>query len=148
MNKQFKADLEVGQKYELLAQENIIRYYGNKYQVVEVCNDFKYDFMLSNDMTYEVKFERCSLKTNNVFIEFIAFDKISGIQQTKADYYIIVLPVNALENQFILIEVEVLKTLINSKKYSRIHVDKFKSGYIFPKNVIITYGININNKSI
>ena len=148
MNKQFKADLEVGQKYEVLAQEKIIKYYGNIYEVVEVCDDFKYDFMLSNDMTYEVKFERCSLKTNNVFIEFIAFNKISGIQQTKADYYIIVLPVNAIENQFVLIEVEVLKTLISKKKYSRIHTDKFKSGYIFPKNIIISYGIIINNKSI
>ena len=51
-----------------------------------MCNGFRYDVKLSNNLTYEVKYERSSLKTNNVLMEYIAFQKLSGIYTTQADY--------------------------------------------------------------
>jgi hypothetical protein len=141
MNTQFKKDLLLGKHYETLAQERIIKYYENKFDVIEICNDFKYDFKLSNNLTFEVKFERLSLKTNNVFMEYIAFHKPSGIDNTQANFYIIVLPTNEIENQFVLISVDVIKQLIVDKEYTRKHTDKFKSGYIFSKYIILHKGI-------
>lgn len=140
---QFKKDLEIGQTFERLSQDRIIKYYESKYNVIEICEDYRYDFKLSNNMTYEIKYERLSLKTGNVFIEYMAFNKKSGIDKTIADYYIIVLPINHLDNHFLLIEVEALKNIISNKKYSRKHTDKLKSGYIFSKDEIIKNGIFI-----
>jgi hypothetical protein len=141
MYSQFKKDLSIGQKYEVIAQDRIIEYYENKLKVIETCDNYKYDFRLSNDFTYEVKFERSSLKTNNIFLEYIAFQKPSGIDMTQADYYIFVLPVNETDNQFVLIDVDTLKQLIIDKQYTREHTDKYKSGYIFSKFIIIHKGI-------
>ena len=141
MNIQFQKDLAVGQKFEIIAQNRIIEYYENNLKVIEMCNDYRYDFKLSNDLTYEVKYERSSLKTNNVFMEYIAFQKPSGIDRTQANFYIIILPINDTENQFVLIDVDVIKQLIKDKEYTRKHSDKYKSGYIFSKEIIIENGI-------
>ena len=141
MYTQFENDLIIGNKFEIIAQERIIKYYENKLKVIETCNDFRYDFKLSNNLTYEVKYERSSLKTNKVFMEYIAFQKPSGIDRTQADYYIFVLPINDNGNQFVLISVDVIKQLINEKVYTRKHTDKYKSGYIFSKSIIIQKGI-------
>ena len=141
MYSQFKKDLQVGQKYEVIAQDRIIKYYENNLKVIETCNDYRYDFKLSNDFTYEVKYERTSLKTNNIFLEYIAFQKPSGIDMTLANYYIFVLPVNDTDNQFLLIDVDTLKQLVIDKQYTREHVDNYKSGYIFSKYIIIHKGI-------
>ena len=141
MYTKFQKELAVGQKYEVIAQDRIIQYYENNLKVIETCNDFRYDFKLSNDLTYEVKYERSSLHTGNIFMEYIAFQKPSGIDRTQADYYILVLPINDTDNQFILIEVGIIKQLIKDKEYTRKHSDKYKSGYIFSKNIIIHKGI-------
>ena len=141
MFKQFQKDLSIGQKYEVIAQDRIIKYYENNLKVSETCNDFRYDFKLSNNFTYEVKYERSSLKTNNIFLEYIAFQKPSGIDMTQADFYILVLPINDTDNQFLLIDVDTLKQLIIDKQYTREHIDKYKSGYIFSKETIIKNGI-------
>ena len=141
MNTQFKKDLIIGQKYEVIAQDRIIEYYGNNLKVIETCNDYRYDFKLSNEFTYEVKFERSSLKTNNIFIEFVAFQKPSGIDMTIADYYIIILPINDTVNEFVLIDVDTIKQLILDKQFTRVHIDNYKSGYIFNKFIIKHKGI-------
>lgn len=141
MYKQFQIDLSIGQKFEVIAQDRIIEYYENKLKVIETCNDHRYDFRLSNNLTYEVKYERSSFKTGNIFMEYIAFQKPSGIDRTQADYYIFVLPINDTDNQFVLVCVDVIKQLIENKEYTRKHSDKYKSGYIFSKFVIIHKGI-------
>jgi len=52
---------------------------------------YEYDFMLSNDNYYEVKY--CSLNngSNTIFIETVAFKKPSGINTNKENYYIFVI---------------------------------------------------------
>ena len=139
----FLQDLEIGQQFEEKARYKIIKYYNNQYKVIEICDDFRYDFKLSNGKCYEVKYDKSSMKTGNIFIEFIAFNKSSGIDKTQADYYIIITPINEIENVFILIEVEMLKKLITDSLDVRIYKDKYKSGFLFKRDVIISNGIII-----
>ena len=82
--------LKIGQVFEELAISQIIRYYSNKYALLNTCNDNRYDFMLSNNKQYEVKTDLMASKTGNLFIENIQFGKLSGIDVTIADYYIII----------------------------------------------------------
>ncbi len=52
--KQFVKDLKVGQLYEKMAIEHIIKFYKAKYQLIETNDDSRYDFILSNNKVYEV----------------------------------------------------------------------------------------------
>jgi hypothetical protein len=87
----FKEKLLIGQHFELLAQKQLIAYHNGKYDVIETCNDATFDFQLSNGKYYEVKFDNKASTTGNIFIENVQFNKPSGIDVTKANYYIIVL---------------------------------------------------------
>ena len=69
----FLKDLKVGQLYEKIAIESIIKYYKGKYQLVETNDDSRYDFKLSNDKTYEVKALLKVYKYQNVFVEYVVF---------------------------------------------------------------------------
>ena len=106
-------------------------------------DDFRYDFELTNNYKFEVKADIKASLTNNIFIEFLQFNLSSGIDTTEADYYIIIVPLN----EYILIETEKIKQLINEKLYKFIiHPNKnnnYTSGYIFDKKIIINNGILI-----
>jgi hypothetical protein len=82
--------LKIGKIFEKKAQLKICEYYKNKYHVVNENDTYEYDFMLSNDKYYEVKY--CSLNngSNIIFLETVAFKKPSGINTTKANCYIFV----------------------------------------------------------
>ena len=43
MYKKFRNDLETGQKYEVLAQDQVMKYLDNKYSLVAMYDDYKYD---------------------------------------------------------------------------------------------------------
>lgn len=77
--------------YETIALERVIKYYKNVFNLVEICNNYKYDFMLSNNKKYEVKADLASLKTGNFYIEY--YDnfnkKPSGIDISESNHYII-----------------------------------------------------------
>ena len=87
----FKKCLKIGQIFEKKAQLKIIEYYKNKYHVDHENDNSEYDFMLSNGKYYEVKY--CSLSNcyNTIFLETVAFGRPSGINKTKANYYIFVI---------------------------------------------------------
>lgn len=137
----FLQDLNIGQQFESKARRRIIKYYNNEFDVIEICNDFKYDFKLSNNKCYEVKYDKSSLKTGNIFIEFISFTKSSGIDKTQADYYIIITPISEYEEIYILIDVSTLKRLMTDTIDLKIYKDKYKSGFLFQKDIIINNGI-------
>jgi len=143
MYKQFRIDLALGLKFESLAQKQIMEHLENKYKVINTYDTFEYDFQLSNGLFYEVKYERMSLKTNNVFIEFESFNKSSGINKTLADFYIIILPIDDDINNFLLIDVDMIQKLIEEKRYLKIFNSKDKSGYIFNKHIFTRYGLLI-----
>ena len=87
MYQQFIENLEKFQPYEVEAAQRIEKL--NTVKVINFNNDNKYDFMTSDNLKYEVKTEPTSLKTCNFFIEFLGYNKPSGITTTEADYYII-----------------------------------------------------------
>ena len=128
--KLFHRMLEIGQAFELLAIEQIIKYYKKKYNLLNTCNDNRYDFMLTNNKKYEVKADLMASKTGNLFIENIQFGKPSGIDVTTADYYIIIYQKDNT-NVFLKIKTKQIRKLIKKGIYRRYHIDKNKSGYIF-----------------
>jgi hypothetical protein len=129
--KQFVNDLKIGQLYEKIAIEHIIKFYKGKYQLVETNDDSRYDFILSNNKTYEVKALLKVYVYQNIFVEYIAFKKPSGIQLTHANFYVFVLIDKGTVKQTIIISTAKLKRLISEGKYMKNYVDKLKAGYIF-----------------
>ena len=83
----FYQNLERFKPYEIEAAKRIINL--NNTEIIKWCNNYKYDFITSEDLKYEAKTEPMSLQTNNFFIEFLGYGKPTGISSTKSDFYII-----------------------------------------------------------
>ena len=107
----FNRMLKIGQVFEELAISQIIKYYNNKYTLLNTCNDNRYDFMLTNNKQYEVKADLMASETGNLFIENIQFGKLSGIDVTTADYYIVIYQ-KENENVFLKIKTDKIKKLM------------------------------------
>jgi len=102
---EFREQLSVANKYEMWLG-NLI---GN---VKEYNDDNKYDILLENGKTIEVKHDYQS-KTGNMAIEWFCRNKPSGISTSKADYYIYIYP---LENEIWKIKTKDLKKMIQDYK--------------------------------
>ena len=59
--------------------------------MLSTCNDNRYDFILSNGMSYEVKSHPFCYKYNSIFVEYMAFGKDSGIAKTESNDYVNIL---------------------------------------------------------
>jgi hypothetical protein len=140
---QFKKDLAIGQKYEKIALEMLLKYYHDKFTLVSTNDSSKYDFKLSNNLTYEVKACLSAIKYNSIFVEDTAFKKHSGIAISDANYYIFVICDNAIVQYLLLIPTRKLLQLILRDEFFKYHRDEMKSGYIFNLNVL-----NVNSKII
>jgi hypothetical protein len=116
--KLFQKLLKVGQYWENEAQKIIIKYLNNSVHVIEICNDYKYDFRLSNNITYE-----CKMNSNrlNIFVEHLQYGRPSGISITQAEYYIFIIP-HPMSDYFLLIQTDDLKELIKKKIYKKDYV--------------------------
>ena len=141
---EFIPKLEIGLIYEAKALKQILKYYEkDKIELKRTNDNFKYDFELSNGLKFEVKADIKASITNNIFIENLQFNIASGIDKTKADCYIIIVPMS----EYILIKTEIIKNLINDKLYKFIiqpnKNNNFTAGYIFEKHLIINNGILI-----
>jgi hypothetical protein len=123
----FKFDLELGQKYE----KEFIKYKRwderkIKYITTQDKGKFKeYDVASLDDdgnifFKYEVKCDRIAYTTSNIAIEFECNGVKSGINATKADYYVyyVIKPNDKYDMYFI--STNKLKKLIESKEYKRI----------------------------
>jgi hypothetical protein len=139
----FKEKLIIGQHFELLAQKQLMEYYNGKYHVTETCNDASFDFQFSNGKYYKVKYDNKASTTGNIFIENVQFNKPSGIDVTKADYYIIVLNSTNCFNPnkyiFLKIRTKKLRKLIKKELYDIYYADRNKSGYLFSDSLIKQY---------
>ena len=142
---EFLPKLDIGLYYEKLAQKQIIKYYKNEYYVKNTCNNNEYDFELSNDVKYEIKADIKSVLTSNIFIEFIQFNKPSGIEVSQAHFYVIIIPFEI--SIYILIEVKKLKELILNTKFKFVIYPTMKNnntgGYIFDIEIIKNEGVLI-----
>lgn len=149
-NKSAKIDynelLKLGQEKEEEAQKLIKNI--DKVEIIEINNDFRYDFKTSNNKTYEVKYDRKAPKTGNIFIEFkttkenneefVSFG--SGIRTTTANYYIILIILNELYI-FFLIDTDELKLLIKNNNFDKLYCQNIEKGthsygYIIPISII------------
>lgn len=136
----FNEDLKMGQLIEDLAIDMILVSYP--VELLNKNNDYRYDFVMDDNTKYEVKFDRKSFSTKNIYIENMAFGKLSGINRTQADYYIIVAPkyntgsYNLYNLNYYLIPVSKIKELIQDKKYTYINTSSINNGYIFNIDVI------------
>ena len=72
----------------------------------------------------------------------MAFGKLTGINRTEADYYIIVIPqyqtttYNLYNLDYYLIPVSKIKELIRDNKYTYMNNSQINNGYIFKVDVI------------
>jgi hypothetical protein len=48
-------------QYEVIALQRVIKHYDNALELIKICENYKYDFKLSNNIRYEVKAEPYSL---------------------------------------------------------------------------------------
>jgi len=135
----FKKCLKIGQIFEKKAQLKIVEYYKNKYFIEHENDTYEYDFKLSNEKTYEVKY--CSLSNgyNTIFLETVAFGKPSGINKTKANYYIFV--INCKDGLlFLKIKVKNLIKIITKNLYCKYFKDIKNEGYVIDIDIIKQYG--------
>ena len=128
MYQQFIENLKKFQPYEAEAAQKIEKL--NKVKVINFNDDNKYDFITSDNLKYEVKTEPASIKTNNFFIEFLGYNKPSGITTTEADYYIISDTIN-----YYLISVSSLKILVENARIITTK-DKLTYGYLIKTKLI------------
>ena len=128
MYQQFIKNLKKFQPYEVEAAQRIEKL--NKVKVINFNDDNKYDFLTSDNLKYEVKTEPASIKTNNFFIEFLGYNKPSGITTTEANYYIISDTIN-----YYLISVDKLKILVENARIITTK-DKLTYGYLIKTKLI------------
>lgn len=128
MYQQFIENLKKFQPYEAEAAQKIEKL--NKVKVINFNDDNKYDFITSDNLKYEVKTEPASIKTNNFFIEFLGYNKPSGITTTEADFYIICDTIN-----YYLISVSCLKILVENARIITTK-DKLTYGYLIKTKLI------------
>ena len=118
-------------KYEFEASERIKKL--NNVEILHFNNDNKYDFIDSNNIKYEVKYDGYSLKSGYFFIEYKGYGKPSGISTTEAHYYIITDGTN-----YYMICTKQLKTLCNCYGSTRCTKDGLTFAHIININIIIS----------
>lgn len=112
----FKKDLNDAKQFEREMKQTFL-FKGYK---VSECNNGDCDLIVENKnkiLKFELKHDIMAEKTNNIAIEFESRGKPSGINRTKADFYLIKF---GNTDTIYLISVDRIKELIESKKYFRI----------------------------
>ena len=133
---QFFNDLNNNMIYEYIAADKIC--VKNHVIILDVCDNYKYDFKTDDNTAFEVKADKMSNITSNYFIEFLGRnEKPSGISTTEADYYIITNTIN-----YYLIKTSKLRKLCKNKPI-RVLKDKSSSGFILPCKVSIKNSIQM-----
>ena len=134
--------LELGQHYEKMAVNRIIKFKKYDNPKITFNNDSRYDIKI-NSKTYEVKTDIKAVNSGNIFIEYICKNKLSGISITEAKYYLIVIPYQP-EETFLLIKTRKLKQLIEDQKYFKHFTphnkNNFTGGYIFTVEALKAIG--------
>ena len=121
-------------------QLTICEYYKHKYYVEN--DTYEYDFKLSNGKTYQIKYNSLTNGYNTIFLETMAFGKPSGINKTKANYYIFV--INYKDGLlFLKIKTKNLIKIIKKSLFSRYFKDDKKQGYVIQIDVVKKYSKTI-----
>ncbi len=129
----FLKKLKDNYKYEEEAQQRVTLLNGSK--VINICNTSAFDFETDDHLKFEVKADHIALKTGSFFIEFAGYGKASGIEITKADYYVI-----TDTKYYFLISVIKLKMLVENCKVKKT-ADGLTFGYLLPRYFLIKNSI-------
>ena len=89
----FKSDLAFGEEGELLVLKKLRYKYPKAYKVRGYCKEWDI-FIPEKDIGVEVKSDRAAHKTGNVVIENKYGDKPSGIETTKAAWWVYITKCN------------------------------------------------------
>lgn len=137
----FESDKLIGEYWE---RQVIAKLQPDIYEKED--GDFPYwDYTIVKDgqiQRIEVKSDRMARKTGNVAIEWSCSKRPSGIQKTKAKYWVYV--VIDTEPEFYKIPVAVLKDLIHRGEHSDIKTggdDGMSIMFLFPRHVFSQYKI-------
>ena len=83
---------KVGNSMEEKARNVIVNTYNVEISKITGDNNYKrkqYDFKTSDGIRYEVKGDRLSSKTGNFFIEYMGYERPSGIETTAANKWML-----------------------------------------------------------
>ena len=139
MDNNFIDNLEFGRIYEKEAQDKIIKL--NNVSIIEEQNSDNwmfthFDFRTSDNITYEIKADKMSLKTNNFFIEVRNKNGLTGLSITKAEYHII----TNTENYYLISTEQIRQIIIINRKHFKLASTKNGTvGYLVPKLYIIKH---------
>jgi hypothetical protein len=125
---EFLYKLKKYQPFEVVAGLKICKM--NDVNILNTCNNNKYDFQTDDNLKYEVKTDEMSIKTNNFFIEFLGYGKPSGIATTEAEFYII-----NDTSIYYLIETDKLKELVLNTRIFKTKDGK-TSGHLLSRTVL------------
>lgn len=137
----FNSDLAFGNIYE----KKLVELIPNESYLIKEGYFPDYDVEITNNnimVTYEVKADRYTYKTNNVAIEFECNNSPSGIATTTSDFYayFVIKPYNLFE--LYIIPTNIIKSKIEEKEYKKILLggDNKKSRlYIMDLNNFLEY---------
>jgi len=137
----FNSDLAFGNIYE----KKLVELIPNESYLIKEGYFPDYDVEITNNnimVTYEVKADRYTYKTNNVAIEFECNNSPSGITTTTADYYayFVIKPYNLFE--LYIIPTNIIKSKIEEKEYKKILLggdNKRSRLYIMDLNNFLEY---------
>ena len=147
----------IGDKGEAQAQNFITSVFNTA--ILSSCNNSDYDFLTSDNVKYEVKFDAVASRTKNLFVEFrtlyynkdknyvlrdIQSIKNSGLSISKSDKYIFVLYINH-KYIFIMMDTIILRQIIKNCNYKITqHYNKYynseSEGFIIPIKDVIKNG--------
>ena len=119
-----------GDMIEAKARTAIINYYNVEIKNITDDETHKiniYDFETTNDIKYEVKGDRLSIKTGNFYIEYSAFNKPSGISISTANIWMLL-----YGESFYCISSDELKKLCRKYKDKKACCNFETIGYLIP----------------
>ena len=132
---QFYKLLKENKIFEQIAADKVCKL--NNTTIVKFNNTNAYDFITSDNTTYEVKADHRAIQTSNFFIEYLGYNKPSGLSTTKADYYIL-----SDTKYYFMIRTDVLKLLCKGK-YSAKTPDNSSIGFLISRYDIIKNSVII-----
>ena len=138
--------LELGKHFEELAIERLISFYNFNEPIIKRCDNKNYDVKIIDKgkrFTYEFKTDIKAIDTNNIYIEYMSNNCLSGISSTKAGNYVIIIPYDVEKPLILLIKVNVLKELIIKEQYflnlRGNEKNNFTYGYLFKLETILKH---------
>jgi hypothetical protein len=132
-NEDWLKTLDEGKYYEELAIKKHLEY--DDYTIETMCSSYDIEIIKDNIKEYyEVKSDKITQLTGNIFIEYESNKKPSGISITTADYYLIFEVVYKDQYNLYKIPINSLKELCNTSKIKKNSGYKgYSSGYLVKK---------------